>query len=228
MKCQAVRNDAITASGILPPLFDLPAKVPEVFKAFFRSLESDFPLDLSGMESQGGTKYSDLKLVLDVDRGRTHCELTPAVILNHFRNVTTNDQSWIMRFGRLYEAAVKTVFPEMVVRDRVYRLHTWLRIESATPMEDALRLLEERGTAALALNGERFRGMKKEFTIRADLKGENENVSYLVQKSAIPDSQLYVETAVQFFGGRENDVEHHYDATLALFAELLKELGLDA
>jgi hypothetical protein len=228
MKCQVVRSHAITASGIFPPLFDLPGKVPEIFKALFSSLEHEFPLDLSGMESQGGTKYSDLKLVLDVDRGRMHCELTPVVMLNHFRDVTINDKAWIMRFGRLYEAAVKKVFPEMVVPDRVYRLHSWVKVETATPMEDALGLLEQRGTAALALKGEPFKGMKKEFTIRADLRGEKQNVSYMVQKSAIPDSHLYIETAVQFFGGRENEVEYHYDATLALFGEIVKELGLDA
>jgi hypothetical protein len=150
------------------------------------------------------------------------------VMLNHFRDVTINDKAWIMRFGRLYEAAVKKVFPEMVVPDRVYRLHSWVKVETATPMEDALGLLEQRGTAALALKGEPFKGMKKEFTIRADLRGEKQNVSYMVQKSAIPDSHLYIETAVQFFGGRENEVEYHYDATLALFGEIVKELGLDA
>ena len=219
-----VQSDVITASGLFPPLFELPGKTQDLFKSFFHVLERDFPLDLSGMEAHGGNRYSDLKLVLNVNNGKIRCELTPAVMLNQFRTVTINDLPRIKKFGSLYEVAVKNVFPELTISDRIYRLNTWIKVEGVT---DPLQLLEKRGATALALTDEPFRGMTKEYTIRADLKSKKENVSYLLQKSAIPDAHLYIETAVQFVGS-ESDVERHYAAVLARFESITKELGLNA
>lgn len=228
MKCQDARWEIITASGLLPPLFDLPSRVPDIFKAFYFALESDFPLDLTGMESQGSTRYSDLKLVLDVEGGKIHCELSPAILLNHFQLTGKDALPRIKKFGRLYEAAVRRVFPDMVISDRVYRLHAWVNLEEGGK-EAAVRLLSARGGKALGLRGELFKDMEKDFTIRADLKGKQQNVSYMLQKSAIEVGHLYIETAVQFLGGTDrSDPDANYEELLKRFAEIKQELGFDA
>jgi hypothetical protein len=227
MKTKGVQSHIITAAGLAPPIFDLPGRHSEVFKAFYLFLENDFPLDLSGMEVIGGNKYSDLKVVLDVNGGKYHCELTPAVMLNHFRHTGVDELARITKFGRLYEEAVRRAFNEVVITDRVYRLHSWLDVVEGGK-ETASRWLQDLGGKSVGLKGPAFKDFDKDFTFRADLRGKQENVSITVQKSAIGVGDLYIELAVQLYAGAKlDDLDANYKMLLKRYSELKQELGLD-
>ena len=223
MKFALARFDVVAVETMSPPMFTLPARAPEVFEVLYGRLSERYPMRAADFQVTGGSDYSDFKLTvkskdtMQVDIGAVgfHTHVTNLEAEHHFLELVT-----------AIEETLNALYPKVTPVDSLVHLRGWLTVDGGMPAVEAM--LRKRGELALKLKS--FEDFEKQYTFRAGIARKDNafSVDFLMQKSQMENSHLYVDAQVAFTSAYPDKVLANQFGTAKELAELmLKDLGLE-
>jgi len=232
MHYKIIRMDVRSIVAFREPSFDLPTKAVEVLAGFYKALHPRYAIELKDLQTSGGTSFGDVKLTVAALGGRARVELTPMVMTSDLQNLEGNSeyQNLLCDFMSIAEERLKSSLSSVVLQQRFIRAVAWLKIDEGK--EDALRLLKERGDAALELEGGQYKDWSRSYSLGVNLAdGKGRELNVLLEPSGYPDvSDLFArgDYIITDRGEGLREVSDELESAFAEFEGFLKHIGLEA
>lgn len=232
MRYKIIRMHVRSNVAFREPCFELPSKAVEVLAGFYKALHPRYMVDLRDLQTSGGTSFGDVKLTVAALGGRARVELTPTVMVTDLQNLGAgNDDLALLRdYLTIAEEQLGSILPAVALQQRLIRAVAWLKIDEGKA--EALRVLKERGDAALGLSGERYRDWSSSYSLSVNLTDRRgKELNLLLEQSGYPEeSDLFArgDYVVTDRGEGLASVGGELERAFSEFEEFLNHIGLEA
>lgn len=231
MHCKPRRLIVGMVCNFREPVLKLGLLATSVFENFYRRIGQTQKLNMTDLQSFGGTSYADLKLSIRTFGGEGRVDVTPTALIVEVNDVVRTRESVnaIKEHLQVCEASLQSAIPDVQLAERLLRTNLWL--DSDGGADSVNKFMAARGNAALKLDQGPYAALKKDYTLQfegLDLEKAT-RIGLTMQRSYVDVGDLYLQFDHSITGSPElqqSSDDHIVKAEEELKA-LLDHLGLE-